>query len=1033
MRIVCFLAVCAIAVCAPHVLAVQPGCEAQYYVASSAEHQSPPIRRVRIVAGPIEKTKGRSYQWWEMTLEKPDGGAIGVKVLSERVPLTIPLSNSSSRCGSEGQYVQEATRARRFPDVGDVARYIFAPRPGQSLEYVDELTGAALLPELSTFVQDYFPHAAAEARFLDGFATTGRLIGHVLVRSNVRPDFPVPDFSSPTVLRLRSDVRIGSQIDARDDRDESVPLEKREHTPYTRAEYMELIAAGANYFHPAPEAVDWIRDLPVFWSAKGTHPDDFYRSNFVPGRMFIDEPATRFGWSKGVPPDIIGPEIIAEGIKMRVEEAERWENRRFDCNNWFDIGTMEGLYNSYPSWETQQYTAWYQLAGGAPGLVFEGRYVKRGYGWSPESLLGNGLEDLEDKQQYDYFHAFLRGAARRWGGYWGTSVYPEGDRSMMIPALIRAYDQGARCLWFWCDRNLPYNWRLQVVRALGEHIRKNPRRSCAQAAAAIVLPQGYMLAEDTIWGVNREQINGFGVSYSDIAAAALFEGILLSRAGIEYDYVNDHEGLRSAGYKQLIYVRENGRVERFPARDYKAAPKDLSLDLRRAVSEVPESAGGVHRIVRAGGMRIDGRLEDWTGADWVEMRGQPYHFGDNYEMRVTLAVPAEMGENTREAQTVPKHVGDYLGFRWDQINEEYRRKYLLEGYGEDQVVITHIEPGGAAEKAGLREGDVVLQFEDMRIRWAFELWGMVERLRKKPHPQVDIRIQRNGVDRLGGAEDLSARFALMVDDSNLYLAVDVIDDVHRQTMRGPDFWKNDCVQLGLAPLPPNSKWAVTPRAGGYGENGHEIGFALVDGKAVVWRWAGRRGRPVNVVASARAAIVRDGTRTTYEAAIPIAELAPLAPEIWPRAGICVVVNDSDDGASRKARLELVPGAMTRGKKPDEFVPFEFAPTSDRKKLGAALFWKRRCLKTGGAAELDVVVSSSETREAAVRCKLTSLDDPDASPAVAETHIPVTDRISEYVLSARTLSPPGRYRLEVEVTAPEGRVAARDALPVYVYK
>ena len=987
-----FLAVILVSLCAPHARAVRPGSEAHYYLASSAESQSPPIHRVRVAAGPVERRSGRSYQWWEMTLEKPEGSVIGVKVLSQRVPLTS-----------------------REP-VGDVARYIYSPGPEECLEYVDDLTGAALLPELRTFAEDYFPQAAREARYSDGFATTGRLMGHVLVRSNVRPDFPTLDFGKPTVLRLRSDLRIGSQTDGRDDRDETVPIDKRNHTPYTREEYMEMIAAGANYFHPAPEAIDWIKNLPVFWAGRGTHPDDFYRSNYVPGSMFTDEPATRFGWSKGVPGDIVGPEVIAEAIKMRLEEAERPKNREFQCENWFNTGAMEALYDKHPSWDTQQYTAWYQLAGGAPGLVFEGRYVKRGYGWVPEALLGHGLEGLDDKQQYDYFHASMRGAARRWNGYWGTSVYPEGDKSMMIPALVRAYDQGARRLWFWCDRNLPYRWRLQVLRGLSEHIKQNPRRPGGVASAAIVLPPGYMLAEDTIWGMNREQINGFGVSYADIASAALFEGIMLSREGVEYDYVNDHDGLRRAGYKQLIYIREDGRVERSPKLPNVSAPKGLTLELRQSGAQAPQSKEADHVIPRASGMKIDGDLRDWSGADWIEMQGQPYHFGDNYDTQIKLIVPADVSDTSDQK---------CMGFWWEQISEEYRRKYLLEGYHDDQVVVSMVTPGGAAERAGLREGDVILQFAEKRIRWGFEVWGLVERYKRQPNAEVDIMIQRNGVDRLGGPKDLSARFAITSDDRDLYFAADVTDDVHRQTMRGPDFWMNDCVQLGIDP--------TLARSVGYGEDGHEIGLALADGKAVVWRWAGRRGQPVNVVKSARAAIVPKAFGTVYEAAIPIAELAPLAPDMWPRVGMCVVVNDSDDGVSRKARLELVPGAMTRGKKLNEFPVFEFAPSADRKKLSAAIFWRKRCVKTGGAAELAVAVSSPETREAKLRCRLMSLDDPDTKPVTAEIGIAVTDRPTEHVLSARTLSPPGRYRLEVEVVSPDGRVAARDALPVYVYE
>ncbi|MDH7601564.1 MAG: PDZ domain-containing protein [Armatimonadota bacterium] len=967
--------------------------EVYYFVSSAAEHQVPPVKRVRLVVGPTERVEGRSYTWWEMHLEKTDGRIIGVRVLSERAPLTSRKT------------------------VGAIRRYIYAPSVDKSIEYVDALTGRALLPELTDFVSSYFPQAAPEAKYINGFATTGRLFGHALVRFLGRFDFAKPNFSSPIVLRLRSDLRIGSQIDARDDRDESVPVERREHTPYTRDEYMELIAVGANYFHPTAEAVEWLKDLPVFWSARGTHPDDFYRSNFCPGPMFIDEPATRFGWDKGIPSYLAGPEIIANALQMRVEEAELPKHRVFDCDNCWQTGTMPALYNRYPSWETQQYTAWYQLGAGASGLIFEGRYNKRGYGWNPESLLGGGIDDLDDKQQFDYFHAFLRGAARRWGGYWGTSVYPEGDKSMMAPALIRAYDQGARCLWFWCDRNLPYRWRLEVLRQLNEHIRKNPVRRCAKAEAAVVLPPGYMLAEDTIWGMPREQINAFGVSYGQIAAAALFEGILLSRSGVEFDYVNDYEGLKSADYKQLIYIRENGAVEWVPKRTKKNAPKGLKLVAKPVeCRQSPVLAPAQYWIARARGIRIDGSLDDWSRAEWIQMSGPPYHFGDNYEMFLSLIVPSDV---------TPTSDQKCLGFTWDQINEDYRRKYLLEGYGEDQVVITSVTPGGAAEAAGLREGDVILKFGEKRIRWAFEVWGMVDWCKRHPGSKVDFVIQRNGVDRLGGSQDLSARFAFLVGDDNLYVAVDVTDDRHYQTMYGSDLWMNDSVQVGLRP--------ITLGSDDDGECYHEFGLALCNGKPVVWRWAGRRGQPVNVIKTARAQVVRRDNRTTYELMIPLSDLAPVSPGIWPQVGMCVVVNDSDGTPHRKARLELVQGAMTRGKNLSLFPVFEVEPLGDVHKLSAALFWQKRCLRVGGAAELSIVTRSPQPRKAFVRCRLASLDDPDTKPVSAQVELKAGAQPTCYRLFVGTQSPPGRYRLDVEVVSPGGAVAAKDSLPVYVYQ
>jgi hypothetical protein len=109
---------------------VPEGSEAQYYLNSAAEHQTVPVRRVRIKAGPVERVAGRRYQWWEMILEKPGPEAVnvepgprvfGIRVLSERVPMTGPGG------------------------VGDVVRYIYRPPDGGPLEYVNALTGRAAL------------------------------------------------------------------------------------------------------------------------------------------------------------------------------------------------------------------------------------------------------------------------------------------------------------------------------------------------------------------------------------------------------------------------------------------------------------------------------------------------------------------------------------------------------------------------------------------------------------------------------------------------------------------------------------------------------------------------------------------------------------------------------------------------------------------------------------------------------------------------------------------------------------------------
>jgi len=1020
---------------------VPEGSEAQYYLNSAAEHQTVPVRRVRIKAGPVERVAGRRYQWWEMILEKagpeavnvePGPRVFGIRVLSERVPMTGPGG------------------------VGDVVRYIYRPPDGGPLEYVNALTGRAALSEHSRFALDFFPQPAEFSRYTDGFADTGRLFGHTLVRYPARP-FPSLDFQNPRVLRLREDLRIGWHVDAREDRDPSIPPQQREGRPLTREEYAELIQAGANYFHPqTPEAVGWVRDEPVFWNGPARFPEDFYRSNYTPADFYIDEPAIRFGWDGGIPGQLPGPEAFANAIQMRVEGLQRPDRRMMGMEGVHHSGAMFPVLDPCPSWETFLWTAAYQMAGGASALVFEGRYVRRGYGWAPELLLGEGLEGLDDRQQFDYFNSFLRGAARQWDREWGVSVYPEGDPDLMVPAFIRAYDQGARNFWFWGGPGLEYTQRVRVLRGLKAHIEAHPRPSSrrernALAEAAIVLPAGFIPNENGIFGVPREARTSSGGSYADIAAAATFYGILLSRQGVEYDTVFARPDPERLAYRRLVRIREDGSADLSRSGLPDALPGSLSLEINgspalEAVSGLARLAGPrtlaeerpglgadpgkaasplkadasqhpVRPVPRVSNITVDGDLSDWRDVPWTDISDERHIQADNWFLDLQLVVPEDA------AGLRPERA---LGMQWDGITPEYRETYMLDGHHPDEVVITSVEPGSAASRAGIREGDVLLRIGGRKIRWAFELWGEIDRLKKNAGASVPVRVRRGGRDRHGGPSDLSGRFAVGWDERFLYVAADITDDVHAQTMAPLDFWMNDSLQIGLDP--------VLAATDGYGETGHEIGLALDGrGRSVAVRWAGRRGQAVGPMRDVRAAVRRLDGRTVYEMAVPLEALTPLCPALWETVGLSVVVNDSDDGETRKARLELDPLAMTAGKKLHRFSLWRFQQPEGGPSGGAALFWGRRCLKPGGAAELTLAAAGRAGERFAVEAELSAMDNPRAPSLAARRVVEVAPQPAGFSLKARILATPGRYRLAVTVKDGTGKALAYESLPVYVYR
>lgn len=989
--------------------AVPDGAEALYYVQSALEGQSPAITRARITVLDSEKVGGKVCRWWQLTMERRVYEPIAVRVLSEEIPMTSATA------------------------PGKIFRYIYAPSADIALDYREDRTGEALLPQFPDFVKSFLPVPSPEARYRDGFATAGRLAGHVLVWNRNRRDFSSVPFDNVKVLSLRSDLMIAPQGDQRVDNDPSKPPDQQDSRPYSDDDYRTAMAAGFNYFRPTEEQREWLQNEPVFFQGGARFPQDFYRSNWVPHRMYLDEPVIRFGWDKHIPGTLPGPEAYSEAIRIRFEAMQRPSRRVLKTLNYPEEGFIELIEPPTPVWETQYWAAFYQLAGGAPGTVHEGRYRKRGYGYYPELLFGEGLESLSDREMFNYYYAFLRGAARAFDGWWGMSIYSESDPKYRLPAMIEAYNKGAKMIWFWTWADVDFNEQIRLAKGLSEYAAKHPRPSPEETVRAaevgIALPPGYCFDERAIWGMNREQLNDKGVSYGDIAAAAIWEGMICSRRGMEYDFLVDHPGIEKLGYRWLHIVQADGSVKSIPKRTEVRAPRDLTLRLE-PTSGLPKagdmSTPAEFRIENAGSVKVDADFSEWDGAQWVELDTERDGFADTFDKTLYMTIPDPIPDVKDDFE-----VCEYLGFSYDDPDPKLFEKHRLDvPPTQEGVVIEAVKPGSPADEAGLRPGDILYEMSGRRTRWVFEIYRVLQDYRKRPGMKIEALIKRNGFEFLGGPEDISARIAFVRDDRYFYIAAEVRDDVHRQDLDGWDMWKHDSVQVGIDP--------ILERSEGYSEYSQEVGLILRDGDPLVWRWEGCRGQPIGASSEwplgreVKAAAKRLEGRTIYEAAIPIAELQPLSPDMWPKCGMNIVVNDCDEGESRKARLELRQGAMTAGKHPDDFAVFELAPSETTDRLSAALFWERRCFQPGGHAALTVAVASAQVQKAVINAELRSLDDPGARPATAKIEVPVTRESMEHALVVSSSSPPGRYRLSVIVKEPGGRVAAHDALPVYVY-
>ncbi|MBI2302241.1 MAG: hypothetical protein HYU66_25340 [Armatimonadetes bacterium] len=129
--------------------------------------------------------------------------------------------------------------------------------------------------------------------------------------------------------------------------------------------------------------------------------------------------------------------------------------------------------------------------------------------------------------------------------------------------------------------------------------------------------------------------------------------------------------------------------------------------------------------------------------------------------------------------------------------------------------------------------------------------------------------------------DLSARAGVRWDAGNLYLAVEVRDDVHRNGSRDGALWDGDSIQFGFTADPDHEGAAAS-----------EWGAALTAQGPQGWCWRNVTGQPTGPVDLPLAVVRGDGV-TVYELAIPWSRLSGIKPVAGTWFGLGLVVNEQD--------------------------------------------------------------------------------------------------------------------------------------------
>ncbi|MGB2865595.1 MAG: hypothetical protein WBC05_19855, partial [Sedimentisphaerales bacterium] len=447
------------------------------------------------------------------------------------------------------------------------------------------------------------------------------------------------------ILGLLPDVLIGVPHNTRQkDQTRRYDDSDYELIQLTRNDYDEMIKAGMNCLRVDKEQAGWIDRRDVFyWGIGGeqvNYPECLYRSNYLGPILFLDEPAvcTR---DHVVRPrlrnerefrKIITPQIVLEEFKKYFHKAKYQGNpttllRGLAARPDVDIGDMEFLQQNLYTWETMISSALHQLGEGKSGppssMVFEppGRFGT--LRTLPEMNMAYLCQIPVDdpKNLIGIIYGFLRGAARLTDKGWGTSIYGQVDRADAFWFLTHAYDLGAQHFFFWDSYRLacvPYNECLALARNLRTHVEAHPYREMKKlkraAEVAILLPSGYNLGhvymgKGNLWGLgelNLERVNREGVKYRTVMGNFFTEIERCIRMGVTYDLFWDIEGYEFSGYREVVHIREDGKVTvevdgkktlhngpRIPGRPEGNPPQlaiELSIETGSAPLEIAASA-----------------------------------------------------------------------------------------------------------------------------------------------------------------------------------------------------------------------------------------------------------------------------------------------------------------------------------------------------------------------------------------------------------------------------------------------------------
>ncbi len=552
----------------------QPGQTARYRTETDTNLRGPVVKTYSLALGPVERVAEQAYQWLRLEASKANGEQFRVWLLCSGYP---PATVKAAR--------------------QVIARYVLQEGAAEPSEFRDRYSGEAVLPSQGGW-KYLLPRASGQTgNQTEIFPKQSSYLGHRYRLEAVEDATPAPP-PKARLVELLPDVLVGVPSNTRQ-KDDTRRYDNSDYelARLTRDDYQQMSQAGINCVRVDAEQLRWMDGLNIFYWGGGNdvpYPESLYRSCYLGPTLFLDEPAvvTRdyvvrpklekdTAFRKALTPQTVF-EAFQEHFRHVVREGAptslfKGLKARADV----DVGDMEFVQENLYSWETMVSTAAYQLSQDTrvpTAMVFEPPGRVGTLRTLPEMNMTYGCQLPVDnpKNFTDIIYGFLRGAARLTDKSWGTSIYGAVDQADAFWFMTHAYDLGATHLFFWDNgptASVPYGEYLALARNLQTHARNFPRRNLRRLNRAgevvILLPPGYNLGhvhlgKGSLWGLgelNLERVNRRGVKFRTVMSNFFAEIERCLRLGIAFDLLWDLPGVHPTGYREVVRIREDGKVE----------------------------------------------------------------------------------------------------------------------------------------------------------------------------------------------------------------------------------------------------------------------------------------------------------------------------------------------------------------------------------------------------------------------------------------------------------------------------------------